>query len=129
MKVKLTPVNAKGGPAPVGPYSDAVRCGNMIFTSGQIPIDPRSGTLVQEIRAASRQVLRNLLCVVESAGGCKESIAKVVVYLRSLNDFPVFNEEYRAFFGDHRPARVLIQAGDLAEGAMLEAAVIAYVSE
>lgn len=113
-------------PPAVGPYSHGTKCGNIIITSGQIPIDPVTGENVTEIKAATKLVLSSLLSVVESGGGCRESIAKVDVFLRDLADFDAFNEAYIEFFGNHKPSRVLVQAGDLAEGALLEAAVIAF---
>ena len=113
-------------PKAVGPYSHGTRGNGLIITSGQIPEDPTTGEMVTEIKAATRLVLENLLSVVEAGGGRKETVAKVDVFLKDLNDFAAFNEAYIDFFGDHKPSRVLIQAGDLAEGAVLEAAMIAF---
>lgn len=113
-------------PKAVGPYSHGTKYGNIIITSGQIPEDPRTGEMISDIKAATKLVLENLVSVVEAGGGTKETVAKVDVYLKDLNDFAAFNEAYIEFFGNHKPSRVLVQAGDLAEGAVLEAAMIAF---
>lgn len=127
MKVEL--LNCDKLPPAVGPYSSATEFGNIIFTSGQIPIDSVSGEMITDVKAATKLVLNNLLLAVEAGGGCKESIAKVDVYLKDLSDFAEFNIAYAEFFGDHKPARVLVQAGDIAEDAILEAAVVAFRAE
>ena len=116
-------------PKAVGPYSHGTKCGNLILTSGQIPEDPRSGEMIADIRDATLLVLGNLLSVVEAGGGRKETVAKVDVFLKDLKDFDAFNAAYMEFFGTHKPSRVLVQAGDLAEGAVLEAAMIAFACE
>lgn len=113
-------------PKAVGPYSHGTKYGNMIITSGQIPEDPKTGEMISDIRAATKLVLENLVSVVEAGGGTKQTVAKVDVFLKDLNDFGAFNEAYIEFFGAHKPSRVLVQAGDLAEGAVLEAAMIAF---
>ncbi len=117
-------VSGEASPA-LGPYCHGRKCGHMIITSGQIPIT-KDGESVSEIKAATKLVLKNLLSIVEAGGGCKASVARVEVYLKSLDDFEAMNEAYAEFFGDHRPTRVCIQAGDLAEGAPLEASMIAF---
>lgn len=124
--MKLESISCSSLPPAVGPYSQATAFGNLIYTSGQIPMDPVNGNMIQDVGEATRLVLGNLLAVVEAGGGKKETIAKVDVFLKNLSDFDAFNEAYAEFFGECRPARVLVQAGDLAEGAILEAAVIAF---
>lgn len=113
-------------PKAVGPYSHGIKGNGIIITSGQIPEDPATGEMIMEIGKATKLVLENLLSVVEAGGGTKETVAKVDVFLKDLRDFDAFNAAYKEFFGDHRPARVLVQAGDLAEGAVLEAAMMAF---
>ncbi|HCT90981.1 MAG TPA: reactive intermediate/imine deaminase [Lachnospiraceae bacterium] len=117
-------VSSEASPA-LGPYCHGRKCGGMIITSGQIPVT-KDGESVSEIKAATKLVLGNLLSIVEAGGGCKESVARVDVYLKSLDDFDAMNEAYAEFFGSHKPARVCVQAGDLAENAPLEAAMIAF---
>ena len=116
-------------PRTSGPYSYGTKYGNLILTSGQIALDPNTNEIVTDIRKATRMVLDCLLLVVEAGGGTKETLAKVDVYLKDLNDFEAFNEVYSEFFGTHKPARVTVQAGDLAEGATIEAAVTAFTAE
>lgn len=115
-------------PKAVGPYSYGTKYGNLILTSGQVAMDPDTDEIVTDIKKATTMILNCLLRIVEAGGGTKETIAKVDVYLRDLNDFDAFNEAYAAFFGDHKPARVTVQAGDLAEGATIEAAATAFVA-
>ncbi len=113
-------------PKAVGPYSYGTKFGGVILTSGQIAQDLVTGEMETDIKKATLMVLNNLLAVVEAGGGTKESIARVEVYMKDLSEFDAFNEAYSEFFGDHKPARVTTQAGDLAEGATIEAAVIAF---
>lgn len=113
-------------PKAVGPYSYGTKHGNLIITSGQIAMDPEMNEVVTDIRKATKMILDALLIIVESGGGSKYTIMRADIYLKNLKDFDVFNEVYSEFFGTHKPARVTIQAGDLAEGATIEAAVMAY---
>lgn len=113
-------------PKAVGPYSYGTKYGNLIITSGQIAMDPETNEVVTDIRQATKMILDALLIVVESGGGSKHTIMRAEVYLKDLKDFDAFNEVYSEFFGSHKPARVTVQAGDLAEGATIEAAVMAY---
>ena len=115
-------------PKAVGAYSYGTKCGNMIVTSGQIAMKLDTGEIVTGIQEATRMVLNNLLAVVEAGGGTKETIARVDVYLKDLSEFEEFDKAYAEFFGNHKPARVTTQAGDLAEGATIEAAVIAFTA-
>ena len=85
--------------------------------------------MVTEIKAATATVLNNLISVVEEAGGSRETVAKVDVFVKTLDDFDAINEVYQAFFGEHKPARVLVQVGDLPAGALLEAAMTAFVAD
>lgn len=112
----------------VGPYSHGRKCGNIIFTSGQTPVDPATGQHLDDVRESTLLVLNNLLAIVEAGGGSKETVAKVDVFVRSLDDYAAINEAYAEFFGDVRPARCLLQA-TLAPGAILEAAMVAFVAE
>jgi 2-iminobutanoate/2-iminopropanoate deaminase len=111
-----------------GPYSHGRKFGNLIFTSGQIAQDPVTNELLTDVRESTRLVLSNLLAIVEAGGGSKETVAKVDVFVRSLDEYAAINEVYAEFFGDVRPARVLVQA-TLAPGAALEASMVAFVKE
>ena len=116
-------------PMAVGPYSYGTKYGNLIVTSGQIAIDSDTNEVVTDIYKATKMVLESLLLVVENGGGSKNTIMKADVFLKDLKDFNVFNQAYSEFFGNHKPARVTVQAGDLAEGATIEIADMAYAKE
>lgn len=120
-------VSTKLAPAH-GPYCQGLKYGNIILTSGAIP-QKADGTYVYDVEEATTLTLENLLCVVEAAGGTKESIARMDVVLTSLEDFDAFNRAYAAFFGTHRPARVCTQAGKIFEDLPLEASAIAFLAE
>ena len=117
-------VSVEASPA-LGPYCHGRKYGDMILTSGQIPLT-KNGEYVYEVKAATALVLGNLLSIVEAGGGCKESVARVEVYIRDLKDFAQINEAYKAFFGHHRPARVCVQVAALPEDVPLEASMIAF---
>lgn len=118
---------SEAAPAAIGPYSHGVRHGGMIITSGQIPVDPKTHEMVREIKAATLTVLNNLISVVEAGGGDRSTVAKVDVFVRSLSDFDAINQVYSEFFGENKPSRVLVQVADLPDGALLEAAMLAFV--
>lgn len=126
MKLKEL-ISTEASPA-LGPYCHGRRYGDMIITSGQIPLT-KDGEYVYEIKAATKLVLSNLLSIVEAGGGCKESVARVEVFIRDLKDFALFNEAYKEFFGDYRPARVCVQVAALPEDVPLEASMIAFAGE
>lgn len=124
----MRPLSTDGAPAAVGPYSQGVVCGDLVFVSGQIPIDPSTGELLEGgIEEQTRLVLESILAVVRAAGGDKESIVKVTVYLADMADFPRMNEAYASFFGNHRPARACVEAARLPKGARLEAEAVAWL--
>ena len=125
--MKLDRLVSEGAPEAIGPYSHGVKHGDMIITSGQIPVDPQTHEMVREIKAATLTVLNNLISVVEAGGGDRTTVAKVDVFVRSLSDFDAINQVYSEFFGDSKPARVLVQVADLPDGALLEAAMTAFV--
>lgn len=127
--MELKEIKSEHAPKAIGPYSHGRRYGDMIITSGQIPLDPETNEMVTEVKAATLTVLNNLLSIVEAAGGCKETVAKVDVFVKTLDDFAAINEVYSEFFGDHKPARVLVQVGDLPAGAKLEAAMTAFAAD
>ena len=118
-------VSSEASPA-LGPYCHGRKCGNMIITSGQIPLT-KDGEYVFEIEAATKLVLGNLLSIVEAGGGKKEDIARVDVFVNDLANFAAINEAYADFFGDHKPTRVCVQVEALPGDVPLEASMIAYV--
>src|SRR5947207_1915549 len=119
-------VNSADAPKPIGPYSQGVISGGLLFVSGQIPIDPASGELVGgDVAAQTERVLKNLLAVLKEAKMGPENVVKTTVYLASMADFPRMNEVYERFLGKEPPARSTIQAAALPKGAKIEIDLIA----
>lgn len=122
-------IKTEDAPAPVGPYSQAVRVGNLFFVSGQGPIDPKTGKKVSGgISEQTRQVLENIRNILKTAGLSLENVVKASVFLRDMKDFSEMNEIYKTYFKSNPPARTTVQAtppGDIA----IEIEVIAYVNQ
>ncbi len=120
-------VRSAGAPAPVGPYAQAVAHGELLFASGQIPLDPDTGELVEgEIEAQTERVIANLRAVLEAGGSSLQRVLRTTVYLTDLSLFPRVNRVYaRHFDAEPRPARVTIQAAALPLGAQIEIDAIA----
>ena len=116
-------------PQAIGPYSQAVRAGNMVFASGQIPLDPATKEFVAGgIAEQTEQVLKNLTAVFAAAGVGMDQIVKTTVFLADMNDFTAMNEVYGKYFSDNPPARATVQAAGLPRGAMVEIDAIAITS-
>ncbi|HEV2915091.1 MAG TPA: RidA family protein [Pyrinomonadaceae bacterium] len=123
-------VETDKAPSPVGPYSQAVIAGRLVFASGQTSVDPQTGELIDgDIGAQTAQVLRNLEAVLEAAGSGLEHVLKVTVFLADMNDFAAMNEAYGRFFTREHPARTTIQAAALPLRARIEIELIAAVEE
>jgi 2-iminobutanoate/2-iminopropanoate deaminase len=119
-------VATKHAPTPIGPYSQGVIAGGLLFVSGQIPIDPATDKLVEgDIKVQTEQVLKNILAVLKEAKMGPENVVKASVFLADLADFPQMNEVYGKFLGKEPPARSTIQAAGLPKGARIEIDVIA----
>jgi len=115
-------------PRAIGPYSQAVRTGNLIFASGQIPIDPATGEFVSGgVAEQTEQVLRNLTAVFEAAEVGLDQVVKTTVFLADMEDFTAMNEVYGRFFGENPPARATVQAARLPRDARVEIDAIAFV--
>ena len=116
----------KAAPAAIGPYSQAVEAGNMIFVSGQLPLDPESMEFVSEdIKEQTRQSLLNLKAILESAGFAMDQIIKTTVFVKDMNEFGKMNEVYGEFFQDHKPARACVEVARLPKDAKVEIEAIA----
>jgi 2-iminobutanoate/2-iminopropanoate deaminase len=115
-------VSSAGAPAAIGPYSQGMRTGDLLFCSGQIPLEPTTGELVKDdIEGQARRCLENLSAVAEAAGGSLANAVRCTVYLTDMNDFARVNEVYGDFFGgDDPPARVAVAAAALPKGADVE---------
>ncbi len=115
-------------PQAIGPYSQAIRAGNLLFASGQIPIDPATGALVDgDITAQTRRVLDNLGAILKAAGASYDNVVRTTVYLADMNDFPTMNAAYAAYFNSPAPARSTVQAARLPRDARVEIDVIAVL--
>ena len=121
-------VVADKAPKAIGPYSAAVKAGNLVFTAGQLGIDPQSGEFVPGgIEAETRQALLNLQAVLEAAGSSLKSVVKTTVFLRDMNDFGVMNVIYGEFFTEDYPARSAVQAARLPKDGAVEIEAVALL--
>lgn len=121
-------INSKNAPAAIGPYSQAVKVGNFLFTSGQIPLVPETGELVTgDIRKATKRSLDNIKGILEQAGTGFDNVIKTVVFLKNINDFNAMNEVYGEYFVSNQPARSCVQVAKLPKDALVEIEVIALV--
>ena len=126
---ELKRIHTEDAPAAIGPYSQAIVHGGLVFTAGQIPLDPKSMELITgTIAQQTEQVFRNLSAVLESAGASLQTVIKTTVFLRDMGDFAEMNEVYGNSFGDHRPARSTVQAARLPKDCAVEIEVIAAVA-
>ena len=121
-------ISTENAPGAIGPYSQAIKAGNIVFCSGQIPIDPQTGNFVSEnVAEQTRQVLKNLSAVLEAAGTNLNNVVKTTVFLADMNDFAAMNEIYAEFFNENKPARATVQAARLPRDARVEIECIALV--
>ncbi|MEO2508070.1 RidA family protein [Clostridium paraputrificum] len=114
-------------PKAIGPYSQAQKVGNLLFTSGQIPLNPSTGELVTEIKAATKQSLENVKAILEAAGTSLENVVKTVVYIKNMNDFGEVNEVYGEYFKENAPARSCVEVARLPKDALVEIEAIAII--
>ena len=112
-------------PGAIGPYSQAMRIGNMIFTSGQIPLNPATGDMVTEIAAATKQSLENVKAILEVEGATMDNVIKTTVFLSDMNNFVAMNEVYATYFPQNPPARSAVEVARLPKDAVVEIEVIA----
>jgi len=121
-------VSTSSAPAAIGPYSQAVRAGSLLFVSGQIPLDPATATIVEGgIAVQTHRVFRNLAGILEAAGASFDRVVRTTVYLADMNDFAAMNEVYATYFTSPAPARSTIEAARLPRDARIEIDVIAEV--
>lgn len=121
-----TPIHTPKAPAAIGPYSQAVQAGNLVFVSGQLPIDPATGAFVgEDIAAQTRQSLTNVRNILEAAGYSLSDVVKTTVLLAEIADFGAMNVVYEELFGDTKPARAAFAVKDLPKGALVEIEAVA----
>lgn len=114
-------------PKAIGLYSQAQKVGDLLFTSGQIPLNPSTGELVTEIKAATKQSLENIKAILEAAGTSLENVVKTVVYIKNMNDFGDVNEVYGEYFKENAPARSCVEVARLPKDALVEIEAIAIM--
>jgi len=127
MRPPIEVVSAPDAPPAIGPYSQAIRAGDFVFVSGQVPVDVRTGKLAEGIAAQTRQLLENLRAVLEAAGASLDRVVKVTVFLGRWEDFPVMNEVYAGYFAATRPARSVVQGPRIPEGMLIGLEAVAYL--
>jgi len=121
-------ISTNDAPKAIGPYSQEVRSGNLLFTSGQIPLDPASGNLVEgDFDTQARRVFENMKAVLTAAGGSFVNVARATVYLTDLGNFQALNAIYAEYMGDHKPARSTVGVASLPKGATVEIDLIAVL--
>ena len=120
-------IETKKAPAAIGPYSQAITTGGLVFTSGQIPIDPASGSIAaNDIAGQARQAIQNLAVVLEAAGSGLDKVVKTTCFLTDINDFALFNEIYAELFPG-KPARSCVEVSNLPKGALVEIEAVAEI--
>ena len=128
MADNLQQVQTGDAPQAIGPYSQAIIANGLVFTAGQIPLDPASMELVEgDIATQTDRVMQNVAAVLRAAGADLSSVVKTTVFLRDMNDFAAMNEVYGRHFGDHKPARSTVQAARLPRDVAVEIEAIAVV--
>lgn len=120
-------INTKNAPKAIGPYSQAVKVGNLLYTSGQIPLDPITGKLVDDnVKNATDQCLKNIGKILDEANSSFDKVVKTTVFIKNMGDFPDVNEVYGKYFKDNQPARSCVEV-KLPKDALVEIEVIAIV--
>lgn len=128
MATPLVQISTTEAPAAIGPYSQAIKAGDFLYASGQIPLDPTTGTITEGgITAQTHQVLQNLGAVLRAAGVSYDRVVKTTVYLADMADFSEVNEVYAGYFSAPAPARATIQAAALPKNVRVEIDVVAYL--
>ncbi len=126
--MERTQIQTTQAPAAIGPYSQAIRCGQFIYTSGQIPLDAVSGEMVgSDVQTQTHRVLQNLQAVLQSAGSSLKSVVKTTVFLSTMNDFQAMNAVYATYFEGVTPARSTVAVAELPRKALVEIECVALV--
>ena len=119
-------IQTNEAPKAIGPYSQAIKVGNLVYTAGQIPIDPKTGNFVAGgINEQTRQVLENLQAVLAAAGSSLDQVIKATVFLKNIGDFAAMNEVYAEYLGNAKPARSTVAVAELPRGALVEIDLVA----
>ena len=118
-------IHTDRAPAAVGPYSQAIQAGNLLITSGQLGLEPETGSLPEGVEAQAEQSLKNVEAILAEAGLARTDVIKTTVFIRNMGDFAAVNRIYAAYFGDHKPARSCVEVSALPKNGLVEIEVIA----
>ncbi len=121
-------IQTEKAPKAIGPYSQAIRCGDYLFVSGQLPVEPASGNITGDIKTQTHQVIKNMSAILLEAGASLQNVVKTTVFLKDLNDFAAMNEVYLQYFDRDPPARSCVQVVAIPKGALIEIECIAMLS-
>ena len=126
--MKKQAIRTDGAPKAIGPYEQAIVANGFVFTAGQIPLDPKTGSIVEGgISAQTRQVLENLRAVLVAANASMDSVVKATVFLKNMSDFAAMNEVYSEYFAASKPARSTVAVAELPRGALVEIDLCAVI--
>ena len=127
--MKRSIVETKKAPPPVGPYSQAIQAGNMVFVSGQIALHPETNEIPEDFTTQCHQVLRNLQAILEASGSSLEHTVKVMIYMTDIDRFNELNEIYDGYLGSAKPARACVEVSKLPKGVLVEMDAVALIEE
>ena len=127
--MKRSIVETKKAPPPVGPYSQAIQAGNMVFVSGQIALHPETNEIPEDFTTQCHQVLKNLQAILEASGSSLEHTVKVMIYMTDIDRFNELNEIYEGYLGSAKPARACVEVSRLPKGVLVEMDAVALIGE
>ncbi len=125
--MSIAEIKTDGAPQAIGPYSQGIKTGGLVFTSGQIPVDPKTGAIVQGVEAQAAQALENVKAVLVAAGASLADAVKVTVFIKDMNDFLKINEVYAGYFTAPYPARTCVEVSRLPKDVLIEIEAVAVV--
>ena len=120
-------IKSNNAPEAIGPYSQAVKSGNLLFVSGQVPVNPATGKIADDIKAQTRQALDNLKAVLAAGGATMANVMKTTIFMKNLDDFTVMNDIYKEYFSKDPPARSTIEVSRIPRGSSIEIEAIAII--
>ena len=129
MSAALNVIYTPSAPAAIGPYSQAIMMGNMLFTSGQLGLIPETGAFPEGIQAQTEQSLKNIQAILDASGFAKTDVVKTTVFIKNMDDFAAVNAIYAAWFGDHKPARSCVEVARLPKDGLVEIEIVAVKAE
>ena len=127
--MKRSIVETKKAPPPVGPYSQAIQAGNMVFVSGQIALHPETNEIPEDFTTQCHQVLKNLQAILEASGSSLEHTVKVMIFMTDIDRFNELNEIYEGYLGSAKPARACVEVSKLPKGVLVEMDAVALIGE